>query len=426
MRIIRQNIVFFAFGLNGVAIVLAALRVLGPVAAAITHQVGSLLVLLNAIRLLGFERWGQFGPVRAAGQVLDVCRRCRPSDLSVWAWRNRRGLVRAGGIAALVLYLGSGITIIGPEQVGLLRRWGRYHEPLLQPGLHLRLPVPIETVTKVEPAVVRVARIGPAGPAPSVGSGGGGPIAWNATHGVRRDEAALFFTGDENLVELAGVVEYRTTAAAAAELVFGVSAVEPSVAAAAEGVFREAVGRTPLEDLLVADRRGFEADVQRRLQARLEAAGLSVAIERVRVVDAHPPREVVPAYRDAAAAVSDAERYRNEAEAYAAEQHWAALAEAQSRRDAAASRSEQLKARAKGEQQAFLARLSAHTARPDLTEFRLLWQTLAAAFADRPKLILDPSAGGRRHVWLADPERLGIGRTLLQPPAESVGPEPED
>ena len=144
------------------------------------------------------------------------------------------------------------------------------------------------------------------------------------------------------------------------------------------------------------------------------------------MVDAHPPREVVPAYRDVSAAVSDAERYRNEAEAYAAEQHWSALAEAQGRRDAAATRAAQLKARAEGEQPAFLARLSAHAARPDLTEFRLLWDTLAIAFAGRPKLILDPRAGGRRHVWLADPDRLGLGRALLQAPAESVGPEPED
>ena len=201
-------------------------------------------------------------------------------------------------------------------------------------------------MTKVEPELVRVARIGPAAPSPTVR----GPIAWNATHGARRDEAALFFTGDENLVELAGVVEYRYTAAAAAALLFGAATVEPTVAATSEGVFRESVGRTPLEDLLVADRRGFEADVQERLQARLDAAGLKVRIDRVRVVDAHPPREVVPAYRDASAAVSDAERYRNEAEAYAAEQHWSALAEAQGRRDAAATRAAQLKARAEGEQ----------------------------------------------------------------------------
>jgi len=58
VRIIRQNILVFAFGFNGVAIVLAGSRVLGPVAAALFHQVGSLLVLLNAMRLLGFQRWG--------------------------------------------------------------------------------------------------------------------------------------------------------------------------------------------------------------------------------------------------------------------------------------------------------------------------------------------------------------------------------
>ena len=427
MRIIRQNILVFAFGLNGLAIVLAAFGLLGPVAAAITHQIGSLLVLLNAIRLLGFERWGRLGPVVATGRFVAACRRCRPSTLSTWAWHHRRGLLRASAVAALLAYLGSGINVIGPDQVGLLRRWGQYQPPLLRPGLHWRLPVPIETVTTVEPDLVRVARIGPSGPgATTTARTRRGPIAWNATHGARRDEAALFFTGDENLVEVAGVVEYRFTDTAVANLVFGASAVEPTVAAAAEGVFREAVGRTRLEDLLVADRRGFEADVARRLSARLDASGLRVAIERVRVVDAHPPREVVPAYRDAAAAVSDAERYRNEAEAYAAEQKWSAQAEAQGRRDSAATHAAQLGARAKGEQLAFLARLSAHSARPDLTEFRLLWETLGVAFADRPKLILDPHSGGRRHVWLADPERLGINRALLQAPAESVGPEPED
>src|SRR5262249_39316106 len=59
VRVIRQNILFFAFGLNGLAVALAGLRLLGPVAAAIFHQVGSLLVLLNAVPLLGLARWGE-------------------------------------------------------------------------------------------------------------------------------------------------------------------------------------------------------------------------------------------------------------------------------------------------------------------------------------------------------------------------------
>jgi len=59
--------------------------------------------------------------------------------------------------------------------------------------------------------MVRVARIGLAGQA----SPAAVPVAWNATHGARRDESALFLTGDENLVELSGVVEYRYTPARA-------------------------------------------------------------------------------------------------------------------------------------------------------------------------------------------------------------------
>src|SRR5262249_42719281 len=87
VRVIRQNILFFAFGFNAVAVGLAGLRVLGPVAAAIVHQVGSLMVLLNAIRLLGFERWRTSGFVRTGQRVVAACRRCRPDAILDRAWR---------------------------------------------------------------------------------------------------------------------------------------------------------------------------------------------------------------------------------------------------------------------------------------------------------------------------------------------------
>ena len=422
VRVIRQNILIFAFGLNGLAIVLAGLRLLGPVGAAIFHQVGSLLVLLNAVRLLGFERWGELKLARGAGQVAAACRRCRPSALPGWAWTHRLALAR--GLAPLVVLvaLGSGVTVIGPDQVGVLRRWGRFQPPLLRPGLHLRLPVPFETVTLVEPDRVRVARVGLTVPT----SAERGAVVWNATHGPRREESALFLTGDENLVELAGVVEYHLTEPGVSDLVFGAAAIEPSVSAAAEGVFRETVGRAPLESLLVGGRRAFEVEIERRLRERVAASGFHLAIDRARLVDAHPPREVVPAFRDVSAAVSDAERYRNEAESYAAEQDWSARAEAQARRDAAGAASHRLKHRAEGERRSFLARQSAHATRPDLTEFRLLWETVAAAYADRPKLILDARAGGRRHLWLADPPRLGFGPAPGPGPLSPAPTGPED
>ncbi len=310
VRVIRQNILIFAFGLNAVAVILAGLRVLGPVAAAIFHQIGSLLVLLNALRLLGFD--GRIS--KAAGRFVIACRNCRPSALGTWAYHKRRPILATFATLALLAYLGSGIVAIGPTQVGALRRSGRYVPPLLEPGLHFRLPPPWEVVTLIEPDRARVARVGLSTPS------GVGPVAWNATHGTRRADEALFLTGDEDLVELAGVVEYRVTREGVPGLLFEQADVEGAVLASAEASFRDAILRTPSGSILVGRRRELEAEVARGLRDRLEASGVTVAVDQVRVVDAHPPREVVPAYRDVSAAVSDVERFRNDAEAFAAEQ----------------------------------------------------------------------------------------------------------
>ena len=420
VRVIRQNILLFAFGLNGVAILLAGLRILGPVPAAILHQIGSLLVLLNAMRLLGLERLLDNAPTRSARRFVVACRRCQPSTVAAWVGSHQRPLLGALAAVVAVAWLGSGLTIVDTSQVGLLKRWGRFHEPLLEPGLHVRLPYPIETVTKVEPELVRVARVGPSS------SVSGGAVAWNAAHGSRREDAALFLTGDENLVELSGVVEYRLTRKGAADLVFGVADVGTAVQAAADGAFREAVGRTLLESLLVAERTRFEEDVRQKLQQRLAVTGLRVAVDRVRVVDAHPPREVVPAYRDVSAAVSDAERDRNDALAYAAEQDYSARAEAQALRDAAATKAHQLQSRAEGEKLAFVAREQSHAANPELTEFRLLWNLMATTFAGRPKLILDPNAAGRRHLWLTGADQFNLPTLAAPPPLPPPGAEIDD
>jgi Cu+-exporting ATPase len=406
VRIIRQNIIIFAFGLNGLAIGLAGLRLLGPVAAAIFHQIGSLLVLLNAIRVLGFERFSAAPLVVAARRCLIACRSCRPSALLAWSWKHWRVILSGLGAALVLTYFGSGITVIGPEQVGILKRSGRYVAPLLDPGLHVRLPAPWETVTTIDPGTVRLAWVGQ----PKADAATVGPIAWSTSHAKRRDDAALFLTGDENLVELSALVEYHYAKARVAELLFRAASPESVVPAVAEGAFREAIGGSPLESILVARRQPFESDVASRLRQRLAETGLHLVVDRVRIVDAHPPREVVPAFRDVSAAVSDAERFRNDAEGYAVERKWASLAEAQALRDAASAEAHRLQTRAEGEKGGFLARVAAHSARPDLTEFRLLWDALATDFSGRPKLILDPKAAGRRHLWIADPERFGLGR----------------
>jgi len=399
LRVIRRNTLIFALGMTTLGIVLVGLRVIGPVGAAALSQFGSLLALWNATQF-GGSWWREFLHPSGWFEVFY-----RSSLLPTWlGWaRERRRWVPGKTLAAVVAagYLATGFTAIHPYEAGLVRGFGAYRPPLLRPGLHWTLPWPLEAVTRFEPDLVRLAGVG----------------GWRASRGTGGDGSSLYVTGDENLVELSAVVEYRLTEENAADLMFGVASVEAGVSAAAEGAFLEAVARSTLDDILGSGRRGLEVEVESKLRDRLAQKELKVVVEAVRVTDTRPPREAGPAYRDASAANSDAARYRNEARAYATNQIWGARAEARARRASASALGHGYKTRAEGDRQAFLARVSPHSARPDLTEFRLWWDTLAVALAGRPKLLLDPKAGGRGHV------SLSAGTELAPVPSwETPGP----
>ena len=143
VRVIKQNIIGFAFGLNAVAVLLASLGILSPVAAAVLHQAGSLLVLLSAMRLLVFGEWATLPPFRQIRSLGSWIGRIDQSlnlvPLGSWSWRRRKGIVACLLLVAGVLYGGSGFVSIGPGEVGVVQRFGGFRE-VLGPGLHLRMP----------------------------------------------------------------------------------------------------------------------------------------------------------------------------------------------------------------------------------------------------------------------------------------------
>ncbi len=404
----------------GIAVILAGLRVLGPVAAAIFHQIGSLLVILNAMRLLG-GRDGISNPLVRLRRTLDPL---RPSRLLAWSSSHRGRLAAGFAVLALLGWIGSGIAIIGPDQVGLLRRFGRFVPPVLEPGLHWRLPRPLETVSLLPPDLVRTARVGLV----ESKTASAAPIAWNATHGSSRDDSALFFTGDENLVEVAGVVEYQDTeegaCAAPSPSPISTSPSRPPANPPSE----TSSARSTLEDLLVAERTRIERDIKSELRTRLARCGSRRADPpcpscrrppaRAR---SSPPTGTSPPPSPTSSASATRPRPTPPNAPSPPPPRLVRFAKPPR------AKSHALKARIQAESDAFLARESAHAAQPGLTEFRLLWSTLGLTLADRPKLILDPKAGGRRQVWLADPERFGLGAlsTLANRPPEPII-EPED
>ena len=425
---IRSSILIFAFGINFVAVGFAAFGWLPPAAAAIVHQAASLLVILNCVRLLYEGRavaereargWRRIpvlaGPVDglAAGWSAWNAGRRRAVHRLEHALENAPARVRAAAprmlraapFALAAVWAASGLRTIDPQEVGLVQRFGRHVGGELGPGLHWRLPWPVDRVTRVEPHRLRVAAVG------SPRSAAQAPpqsYEWNVRHAGFDDAPPLerlMLTGDENLVEVAARIHYRVADAAA----FAFATADPAllVEASAERSLRTVLAGHSLDDVLTGERAGIEKAWQTHLAALLESLGAGVEVVSATVQDAHPPLDVVDAFRDAASALEQRETLIDEAEGYALERLPIARGEARRQLlEAEAYRTHRVEA-GRGESERFEMRAGAYRRANDLHRFRLQLRTIEGSLAGKPKLITDATGGRKRFVFVDQaPDRL--------------------
>jgi Cu+-exporting ATPase len=406
IAIIRQNIIGFAFGLNAVAMLSATFGILGPVAAAILHQVGSLAVLLNSMRLLVFGDWRDLAPVRRLRRFAEwlggIDDRIEFDRAWTWTWRHRRRILACGLGILIAGYAASGLTTIGPDQVGLLQRFGRYRG-VLGPGLHVGWPWPIDRVATIAPERVRSLEVG----FRAASAVQFEPVRWESAHDrslqERGDDEALLLTGDGGYVELAATFQYSIDPADRAALhryVFGIVDVENALRPIAESVVRDVLGRRALPDLLAGGRREAEVAAGKLLQERLLAYRFGILVRGVCFQDIHPPLAVVDAYRDVSRAGSDRQRRINEANAYRDGELAKAKGQYQALLNGAKAGSARRLALAASGADTFSAMGQARRHAPSLTDFRLFWEKVAPALAGKTKVVVDEEPGRRRHLIL--------------------------
>ncbi len=428
---IRSSILIFAFGINFVAVGFAAFGWLPPAAAAIVHQAASLLVILNCVRLLyegravaaredrGFGRFRLLaGPVdglvagwnafkagrRETVHRLEHALQGSPARIRSAAPR----LLRAAPFALAAVWAASGLRMIDPQEVGLVQRFGRHVGGELGPGLHLRWPWPVDRVTRVEPDRLRMAAVGSPREAGAGETGTPASYEWNVRHAGFDDTPPLerlMLTGDENLVEVAARIHYRVADAAA----FTFATADPAllVETSAERSLRTVLAGHSLDDVLTGKREGIEKAWHSHLAALLDSLGAGVEVVSATVQDAHPPLDVVDAFRDAASALEERETLIDEAEGYALERLPIARGEARRQLlEAEAYQNRRVEA-GRGESERFELRAGAYRRANDLHRFRLQLQTIEGSLAGKPKLITDATGGRKRFVFVDEtPDRL--------------------
>ncbi len=339
VRTIKQGIYLFAFGLNGIGMLLGAVAVLKPAAAAVFHEIASLAVMVNAMRLLWFGRWSETPWGRWAERGLRLVERLTaalsPTRWAFWLIDRWSTLLRLAAAALAVWWLCGNLVCINDDERATVTRFGRY-ETTLSAGWHWRWPSPFERVRRERVWEIRSVSIGFRGP-PALPAAADtasldldpAPIEWTSEHSessvtIIADES-LVLTGEEVPVELTAEVLYRV--ADLYRFHFGVADPQAVLRANAEATIRRIAATYSLESLLTDHRAVIEQRCRDELTARLAPLALGIDVVAVHLLDVHPPRPVVPAYRRVADALEDYERLINEAEAYYAKKLLAAAGE---------------------------------------------------------------------------------------------------
>ena len=274
VRIIRQNIIVFAFVVNAIGIVVTAwLWPLfapaewyeqSPLAAVIYHQIGSFLVLLNSMRLLWFERAGESVIWRRWSERFKDFDHWVDTHVDVGEWLHwvehhwQRSLVAAGLLLCCV-WAASGLTIIAPDEKAVVRRFGAPRPEALEPGWYWIWPWPVEDVVRVS-LNTRTVEIGYDASRPLTG------LTWSSTHlkEARLPEESLMMTGDGNLIDVKAVVRYRVVDAHA--FLFAAAKPPEVLRANTEAVLRATIAGRQFVDLLTVERAEFQEEVFRRLK----------------------------------------------------------------------------------------------------------------------------------------------------------------
>ncbi|HWP90771.1 MAG TPA: FtsH protease activity modulator HflK [Thermodesulfobacteriota bacterium] len=285
-------------------------------------------------------------------------------------------------IPSIILYLiiGTWIVfscfyIVEADEQGVVKRFGKYNRTE-NPGVHFKLPWPIEEVQK--PKVTQVKRI-------EIGFRTVDPGPPSRYREV--PEESLMLTGDLNIVSSEFIVQYRIKNAE--EYLFNAKDVETVLRDAAEAAKRQVVGDKEIDYVLTVGKAEVQAEVGILLQKIMDSYEAGIHIVAVQLQDVEPPKPVIGAFKDVASAKEDKDKFINQAEAYRNEVIPRAQGEAQKLLNEAQAYKEEKINRAKGEADRFTKILEESKKAEDVTRKRLYLETMESVLSGMDKFIID-------------------------------------
>jgi HflK protein len=277
--------------------------------------------LVYESRLLGLLSQPE-GIFTTAAQALDYQFGFKVSE--TWFYRfMEKALAWLILIQFIVLVLSTCFVFVDPGEQALLERWGRPREAVLNPGLHLKLPWPIDKVFRFHTDKIQSFRVGmPAD------EDHGRTITWNVQHeeqplnlmvAARDTESA----SDTNAAVGAVPVDLLTVGIPVQYQIHDIKSFAYNHVnsgsllerLAYREVVRYLVG-VDLFDILSKGKAKAAADLQEAIQKAADEHNMGVRIVLVGLEDLHPPQKVAQAFENVVGARQESEAAIRRAEGY--------------------------------------------------------------------------------------------------------------
>ncbi len=210
-----------------------------------------------------------------------------------------------GGLVTLIvlIFLGTGLYSIEPYETGVVLTFGKFTR-ITQPGLHIKIPFGVETVTKVPVKRQLKQEFGfrtlKAGVKTKYDS-------------RRYQEESLMLTGDLSCADVEWIVQYRVSDPV--QFLFRARQPEETLRDASESAMRQIVGDRSVTEVLTTGREEVALEVQTLLQDLVDSYQLGISIQVVVLQDVNPPDPVKASFNEVNQALQEKEEMINQARA---------------------------------------------------------------------------------------------------------------
>ena len=270
-------------------------------------------------------------------------------------------------IAALIVLLAivfSSYYTIDPEEIGVVLRFGRFVRTT-GPGLHLKAPLGVETVTKVPVQRQLKEEFG----FRTISAGVRSEFATQPYQGE-----STMLTGDLNAANVEWVVQFRIVDPY--KYLFRVRNVRETFRGMSEAVMRSVIGDRTVNEVLTVGRQEIADLVEQNLQMLCDQYETGIKVDQVVLQDVNPPDPVKPSFNEVNQAQQERERLINEAQSEYNQVIPRAKGEALQAIQEAEGYALDRVNRAQGDSARFVALYDAYRKAPEVTRKRIYLETM--------------------------------------------------